>query len=294
MDIAGKARKIERKLARTVDAAIGELVGREEPAPLEILHAVLDRAEHQVQDIGRGRRVFPFTCVRLHVVAAAKDKESRARFDAVVAGPPSLDERLADRLRSVGCGDVRIATEIVYVKQRADDWDDARFHVTFDRAARKPVEPPVVPAAPAEVPRLKLTVVKGSAEQRAYAFAGGRIDIGRRAEVVDQKQRLIRTNQVAFAEEGADENRTVSRRHAHVEFVEAGGHYRVYDDRSTHGTSVVRGGRTIKVPAGTRGARLETGDEIALGHARLKVVIEPARASTQLGTSLKPSERGGR
>jgi hypothetical protein len=278
MDIAGKARKFERKLARTVDAAIGELVGRDEPAPLEIVHAVLDRAEHEVQDIGRGRHVFPFNCVRVHVVAGPRDKEAQARFDAVVAGPPSLGERLADRLRSAGCRDARVVTEVVYVTQRGDDWEDPRFQVTFDRIVEAPVEPPPPsPAAPAEVPRLKVTVVKGSADQRAYAFTGGRVDIGRRAEVVDQKQRLIRTNQIAFSEEGLDENRTVSRRHAHVEFAAADGCYRIFDDRSTHGTSIVRGGRTIKVPPGARGARLEAGDEIALGHARLKIAIEPSR-----------------
>src|SRR6266545_943580 len=130
MDIAGKARRIERKLARTVDAAIGELVGRDEPAPLEIVHAVLERAEHEVQDIGRGRHLFPFNCVRVLIVAGAgnlsrrsggaakADKEAKARFDAVLAGPPSLVERLTDRLRSAGCQDVRVTTDVVYVKQR--------------------------------------------------------------------------------------------------------------------------------------------------------------------------------
>ena len=113
--------------------------------------------------------------------------------------------------------------------------------------------------------------MKGSADQRAYAFTGGRVDIGRRAEVLDQKQRLIRTNQVAFSDDAGEENRTVSRRHAHVEFVETERCYRIWDDRSAHGTSIVRGGKTIKVPAGVRGTRLEAGDEIALGEARLKV-----------------------
>ena len=102
---------------------------------IEIVHAVLDRAEQEVQEIGRGRRVFPFNCVRVHVVAALDDKEARARFDAVADGPPSLAERLADRLRSAGCSEVRTATEIVYVPQAGDGWDDPRFHVEFDRVA---------------------------------------------------------------------------------------------------------------------------------------------------------------
>jgi pSer/pThr/pTyr-binding forkhead associated (FHA) protein len=116
--------------------------------------------------------------------------------------------------------------------------------------------------------------VSGSASQRVYAFTGGRIDIGRRAEVLDQRQRLIRTNQVAFAEDGPDENRSVSRRHAHIAYLDDEGAYRIWDDRSAHGTSLVRNGRTIKVPAGARGTRLSPGDEIVLGHARLKVAIE--------------------
>ncbi len=278
MDIAGKARKIERRLARTVDAAIGELVGRDEPAPLEIVHAVVDRAEHEVQDIGRGRRVFPFNRIRLHVVAAKADGEARARFDAVLAGPPSLVDRVTDRLRSAGCHDVRVTTAVVYVKQRGEEWDDPRFHVTFERIAeaRAAAPPPAPP--PAGAPRLKLTVVKGTADQRVYAFTGGRIDIGRRAEVLDQKQRLIRTNQVAFSDEEGEENRTVSRRHAHVEFVESEGCYRVWDDRSTHGTSIVRGGKTIKVVPGGKGTRLEAGDEIVLGQARLKAAYESGRS----------------
>jgi hypothetical protein len=269
MDISGKAKQIERKLTRSMQAAIGELVAAGEPAPLEIVHAVLERAEREVQEIGRGRRVFPFNAVRVLVLAGSREKESRARLEAVIAGPPSLAERLEDRLRAAGCSAARPATEIVYVKQRGADWEHPSFHVSFARAAAAPA---MTAAARSAAPRLKLAVVKGSAAQRAYVFAGGRIDIGRRAEVLDQRQRLIRTNQVAFTEDGPEENRTVSRRHAHIAFMEQESGYRVWDDRSAQGTSVVRLGRTMKVPAGARGVRLTPGDEIVLGQARLKVV----------------------
>jgi len=268
MDFAGKAQKLERKLTRTLDAAIGELVGRDEPAPLEIVHAVLDRAEREIQEIGRGRRVFPFTHVRVLVLAGPRDRDVRARFDAVTAGPPSLDERLAARLAAAGCPRGPLASEVVYVKQRGTDWQDTRFHVIFERLSPAGTPPP----ASAVTPRLKLTVVKGHAAQRVYVFTGGRIDIGRCAEVVDQRQRLIRTNQVAFAEDGTEENQSVSRRHAHIEFAEGG--YRIWDDRSAHGTGLVRAGRTIKIAAGAKGTRLAAGDEIALGQARLRVTID--------------------
>ena len=96
--------------------------------------------------------------------------------------------------------------------------------------------------------------------------------------MVDQRQRLIRTNHVAFSEEGAEENRTVSRRHAHIEFSEQERCYRLWDDRSVHGTAIIRHGRSIRVPAGARGTRLETDDEIVLGQARVRVVVETRKA----------------
>jgi hypothetical protein len=273
MDIAGKARKLERRISRTVDAAVDEFMGRSATAPLEIVHAVLDRAEREVQDIGRGRRVFPFNHVRVLIVATPRDKEARARLEAVMAGPPSLSERLSERLRLAGCPATAIGADIEYVRRRGSEWTHADFHVEFDRAAETPaVSVPVAPVAE-DTPRIRLAVVKGSAEQRSYAFSGGRIDIGRRAEVIDQRQRLIRTNHVAFSEEGPEANQSVSRRHAHIEFSPHDRCYRIWDDRSAQGTSIVRGGRTIKVPAGARGTKLESGDEIALGHARLRVTF---------------------
>ena len=66
----------------------------------------------------------------------------------------------------------------------------------------------------------------------------------------------------------------VSRRHAHIAFIPTSREYRLRDDGSARGTAVLRNGRTIRVPEGARGIRLESGDEIALGEARLKVKIK--------------------
>jgi len=270
MDIAGKARTLERKITRTVDAAVEEFLGRSEPAPIEIVHQVLERAEQQIQEIGRGRRVFPFSRVRVFVIAGPKDTEIRARFAAVAEGPPSLSTRLAERLRASGCAPAAVTAEVVYVRRRGAEWESPDYHVEFDRA---PITASAVTQGAAGVPRIRLVVLKGAAEKKAYAFTGGRIDIGRRVEVLDARQRLIRTNHIAFTEDGPEANRSVSRRHAHIEFTAEGSSYRVWDDRSVHGTSVIRDGRTIRVPAAARGTRLEPGDEIALGHARLRVMF---------------------
>jgi FHA domain len=269
MDIVGKARKLERKIARSLDAAVVELAGASQPAPLEIVHAVLDRAEHQIQEAGRGVRVFPFNRIKVIVRAAPGDTAARARFAAVADGPPSLAERLQARLQSAGCAARDLMVEISYATKPGPQWESPEFNVEFTRAAPAPA----VVAAGAAAPRLKLAVVIGKAAQRTQVFSGGRIDIGRRSEVLDAKQRVVRTNQVAFDEEGHDANQSVSRRHAHVTFHPGTGDYRLQDDRSVHGTSILRAGRTIVVPSGSRGVRIESGDEIILGQARIRVTL---------------------
>jgi pSer/pThr/pTyr-binding forkhead associated (FHA) protein len=76
---------------------------------------------------------------------------------------------------------------------------------------------------------------------------------------------------VAFREGAGDVNQSVSRRHAHISYDPDGRSFRLHDDGSEHGTGVVRLGRTVAVPRGTRGVRLESGDEIVLGEARVRV-----------------------
>jgi hypothetical protein len=277
MDIVGKARRLERRIARSVDAAVGEFLGDASVSALEIVHAVVDAAEQQVQEAGRGRRLFPFNRVVVYVPAGARDRQARARFAAVAAGPPTLTSRLRERLEAAGCKADDLAADIIYVPKPLPEWRSPDYHVDFERGAPPIAADPTPEPQLEEPPRLRLTIVAGTADRRVLLFDGGRVDIGRRAEVVDAKQRLVRTNHVAFLEdEGGEVNRTVSRRHAHILYNPAVHEYRLWDDRSAHGTAVVRGGRTIPVPAGSRGTRLQSGDEIVLGQARLKVALEAA------------------
>jgi pSer/pThr/pTyr-binding forkhead associated (FHA) protein len=120
-------------------------------------------------------------------------------------------------------------------------------------------------------PTISLTVVEGTASERAYSFAATPVAIGRGAEVRDTRQRLVRTNHVAFLEGAGAANEGVSRRHAHLERDTSSGNWRVIDDGSSQGTEVVRNGRGIAVPRGTRGLGLQAGDEIVLGRARLRI-----------------------
>jgi FHA domain len=264
MDILGKARKLESRLARTFDRAAHQWSKSGPRGPLEVLHAVLEAVEERLEPAGRGTRVFPFNTIRLSVVAASR--EARARFAGVLDSNPTLHERICNRLRAAGCDVSQLHVRIVYVTQPQPAWSAPEFQIDFGRVPQADL-PAVDLALTLEI---KLTITSGSADKPAYALRLDRINLGRCAEVRDSRNRLIRTNHVVF-KDGGGTNDSVSRCHAHIDYNEETKTFRLSDDRSAHGTTIVRNGTTIGVPPGSRGVRLQSGDEVILGEARLRV-----------------------
>jgi hypothetical protein len=267
MDILGNARRLEHAISKTLDGMSRRLTQSPQREPLAVMLAIVDAVEQETQQGGRGQRVFPFNRIKVSIAVAAR--EDRARFDAVFEDRPSLEQRIVQRLTAAGCDVTGLGVKVVYVAGPAEQWADPRFQLEFTRAAGPaPAEPETAPPG-----RIELKVVHGAAAHEKYAFGQGRIDIGRCVEVRDEHNGLLRTNQVAFTDSADPPNASVSRRHAHITCDGRSGVYRILDDRSAHGTVVVREGRNIKVPPGSRGLRLESGDAIVLGAARLAVKI---------------------
>lgn len=273
MNILHKVRRLEAGMTRAVEKAAREWSRSGAHEPLEIAQAIVDAVATRLEPAARGRFVFPFN--RIHVGIAAPSKDDRARFAAVLESEPTLKDRINARLGDAGCDTASLQIAVTYVPRPGAEWSNSEFHVEFTRGAPAPTvqaPAPTLAAAPQAPRALTITVVNGTAEQATYVFTLPRVNLGRCAEVRDTLSRLVRTNHVAFVDLG-NSNPSVSRRHAHIEFVEAARDYRIRDDRSAHGTSVVRNGRTVAVPAGSRGIRLESGDEIVLGEARARVQI---------------------
>jgi hypothetical protein len=265
MDLLRKARDLEAKLAGTFDRTVGGFVRSGARDPLEIIHAIVEAAQKEIQASGRGRRVFPFNTITLTVLAPSRD--ARARFEAVFADGPPLRDRILAGLESAACRVDDLEVTVSFESRPRKGWRGPDFHIEFARA-----EKPQGPNPEPDTPRVELTVLHGTAERRTYALAAStRIDLGRCAHVRDSRHRLIRTNHVAFLEGSGDVNQSVSRRHAHISYEPAARCFRLHDDGSEHGTGVVRGGRSLAVPRGARGVRLESGDEIVLGDARVRV-----------------------
>lgn len=252
-------------MTRAVERAAREWSGTGGREPLEVVHAIVDAVVERIEPAARGRYVFPFN--RIQVSIAAPTKELRARFAAVLESEPALRTRIATRLQDARCDTGTLDLAVTYVAQPGAAWLSSEFHVDFARLPR-----PRPPAAHAGRD-LGISILRGTAEQPEYAFTLPRINLGRCAEVRDRLSRLVRTNHVAFNDSSEAANDTVSRCHAHIEFVEGVRQYRIRDDRSAYGTSILRNGRTLSVPAGSRGIRLESGDEIMLGEARARIRI---------------------
>jgi hypothetical protein len=267
MDLLRKARDLEARLTGALDRTVGGLVRSGTREPLEIVHAIVAAAGEQIQSSGRGRRVFPFNAIAVTILAPSRD--ARARLDAVLTDGNSLRERIVADLESAGChvGDLDVAVD--FDSRPRKHWRSPDFHIEFTRVATPEKRPRAADSPP---PRIAVTVLTGTAERRTYAMAGAmRIDLGRCAEVRDSRHRLIRTNHVAFLDRSGDVNQSVSRRHAHISYEPVSRCFRLHDDGSEHGTGILRQGRSLAVPRGTRGVRLESGDEIVLGEGRLRV-----------------------
>jgi len=267
MDILATARRLEAVLSKQLDRAAERVRTAGPPEPLEVAHAIVESVARHVQPGGRGRYVFPYH--RVKITIAAPNKDARAQLDAVIDGEPSLSDRIIERLTSAGCDAANVDVRVVYVAAANGDWTDPAFNLELLRVNAPAAAKPATPGEAA--PSLKLTIEHGKAEKASYTFAATPIYLGRCSDIRDSRHRLIRNNHVAFVEAGGEVNASVSRRHAHVALEAASGHHRVCDDGSEHGTRILRGGRLIDVPAGARGIRIQSGDVIVLGEARVRV-----------------------
>ena len=227
--------------------------------------AILEEIEGKVQIVARGRRLFPYTRVRvtMHSPTPTAGRSTRPLLES------GSQRDVREMLEAAHCEMPRrfafeVATEEGGERPFEIAYDVAPVSAPAPAAAAAAVEAPAVAPGPG-----RLVVVRGKTEQPEYVLSKTRTNIGRMAELTDAEQRVLRRNDIVF-EEGADEaNATVSRRHAHIK--REGAEYRVCDDESEYGTRVFRDGRPIEVPAGNRrGEKLRPGDEIYVGRACLR------------------------
>lgn len=256
-------RKIEEHFRRWLSPEAGAAEGRE---VIEVHREILDDATHHISLLQRGRKTFPYN--RLNIQVVVPDESRRPVFQMALAEGDQLKQDILEALRQAGCEvptDLQVATEIL--PEPTPDTGSLGFYIAYQRLAEAKPEP----VAPAAKGTARLTVLAGEAIPPIMDLVKSRTTLGRMSDLVDDQQRLIRRNDLAFAEAAEGPNATVSRAHGFIQLDSATGEYRLHDEGSAYGTAVLRDGRLIPVPARTgRGITLRSQDEIYLGQARLR------------------------
>jgi hypothetical protein len=249
-------RDLQSRLKDFFDSPIGD-----DAAPIELLEAAVDRLERKVQPAGRGRRIFPYDRITVHVA------QRNADVPAIEAVFAQLEDRLRNRLGEMSCDAPDVLDVQCVVGSAEGDEAIPVLTVECDRTAeiRNP------PSRPGTRPALSITVLKGQCELPEYHFDQPVISIGRTPEPSDAFG-LVRRNHVAFLDVRDGTTETVGRAHARLEFDAASGHYLLFNESSSNPTSIIRGGEPIRVaPRDPRGVRVRSGDQILLGRAVLAV-----------------------
>ena len=264
---------IFRDLEKRIDERLRKLFAAEDASAqgrelIEIQRAILEEIEDRAQLLPRARRRFGYDNLTIRIVAADEDREAAVRM--VFAEGDALRTAILDHLRSE---DIETPADLdVTVEPIADAPAEVAvkgFHIVYAMREAAPVAASAAAKAIGR-PSVRFTVVHGDAEQQVYELTRSRIHLGRLREVLDERRRPVRRNDVVFNESPEKPNSTVSRAHAHIEFDEGSREFRLFDDGSAYGTSVVHEGRLVNVPpAGSRGQRITTGDEVYLGQARV-------------------------
>jgi hypothetical protein len=236
-------------------------IGPDAP-PLEIRAAVVDAIENLIAVVGVGRTSFPFDKVVVRLFAPTK--EEKASLEPVFA---ELESRVRERFKERRCDVPRaLAFSVTCVRKVPPGWQPGQ-RFSLDCTPRSDADTVQAAMLP---PTLKIAVVNGTANRKAFSFREQTILIGRTVQAINGHH--IRRNQVAFD----DDNTTVSRGHARLKYDGVRAEYRVLDDGSARGTWIVRGGASIPVPHDPRGVRIKSGDEVHLGDAVLRVTIDPS------------------
>lgn len=121
-----------------------------------------------------------------------------------------------------------------------------------------------------------IRVLNGEAEKPVYTITSttGKINIGRERKV-QTAEGFYRENYIAFPSASRHEsNRSVSRRHAHIEWDAESGAFYIFADEGgvpPHNKMKVRieGGTPVKLQTTQVGHRLQEGDQVILGESAL-------------------------
>jgi FHA domain len=254
--------KLERRIDQKLREVLRSSSPDDAPEPLEVRRALLDEIASRTDTLARGKLSFGYSQVNVRVLLPEPERRRSYELMFLEANSLTRDIKSDFEERKVEFPG-RLKVEVELVDSLPVGVSDRGFDVSYSNPLSSPLSLNTIP--------IWLTVLIGNAEKNQYCFTKQRINLGRMAEVLDSDLRAVRRNDLPLNDDSTAANSTVSRAHAHLEFHPDESRFRLFDDGSAHGTTVVRDGSVILVPHGTsKGVLLQPGDEIILGKVRIR------------------------
>ncbi len=243
------------------------LAPKDAPELAEIRLAVLEEILKRGQRVG-GRVLFPFNLVRIYVRGVSEEEAAFLKSEFLKG---YFEQEIR---KSLGRSRYRFPDDLeVEFATAADLPGEKEPWLSVGVESRPGKEGAAAPRRTA-----RLVVVRGTAPVAEILLNRERTNIGRSSEVY-RADGPSRRNDLAFTEE----NRTVSREHAHIMYSRKTGEYRLYNDRwyphdkkepGDCGLWIIRDGLSREVRRNARGIRLQPGDEIQLGQALVRFHVK--------------------
>jgi hypothetical protein len=252
---------IERRIDELLRGLLRSSLPEQRRELIEVHRAILEEVASRVVTLPRGKLGFGHSHIRIEIFA---EPEQRASYERVFLKGAALEHQIRTSFQERGVEyPDRLKVEIELVADLPADAKGRGFDISYSNLSAT--------TGSAQPREIRLTVLAGAAEQSEYRFQKQRVNIGRLPEVLDGQLRPIRRNDLALKDGAAGVNATVSRTHAHLEWDTEAARFRLFDDGSAHGTTLVREGSLIPVPTGaSKGVLLQTHDQIIVGQAHIR------------------------
>jgi FHA domain len=257
-----RLQKLEHRIDQKLRKVLRSSSPNQEREPIELYRSILDEVTSRVDAMARGKRIFAYSRVSVRVLVLNPERRRSYELVFTEADPLTRDIKSHFEENRVEYP-THFKVDVELVDSLPLDGGERGFEVVYSN--------PSAPSTHPDTFQIRLTILVGNAEKDQYDFAKPRINIGRLAEVLDSDLRMVRRNEIAFKDDSSVENSTVSRAHAHLEYDPDARRFRLFDDGSARGTTVIRDGSVIPVPQGnSKGILLQLSDEIILGKVRIR------------------------
>ena len=258
MSIRDALLKAKQNINARVENALGHGAAI---SPLAVRKDILEQVESKIVVDPTGKR-FPFG--RVVVRLQPQTAKQHAALEEAFVREDALNKYLLQTLQDlqIQCPkefDARV--ELQEVSETEGAPPRALFEIDFVRLHVLRLE---------EVPEVKLSVIRGAAEQSVYQMKRDRILVGRPVEVLDREGRIVRKNDIVFLENEDEIDASVGNSHARIWYDYEKREFWIMDEGSRYGTRILRSGIVIEVPGeDPAGVQLQSGDDLYFGQAGL-------------------------